>query len=330
LIIHPGQKAAIIGPSGGGKSTIMKLLPLFIEPNSGRVLIDNIDIQTVSLKELRQHISWVSQTPQLFDGTIIDNLTDGDAYREVSNEEIMNAIDTANVSEFAAKLPMGLASLAGENGGSLSGGQRQRVSIARALVKDAPIVCLDEPTAALDAKSENLIRDSLMEMIKGKTVLMVTHRKALLALMDIVYVLDNGTLTDVNELGGLDSYLAKLEGIEEEKVEKEIQEDSVNEQQDTDALLKEYLEMYGAEDNLESIDDVNRLVDSMAAGGSSNSNISSNDEQSAPQQEPVQPWMPENTQPTEREPIQMPDDSSLEIQPNAENEKDEDITINLH
>jgi len=323
LTINPGQKAAIIGPSGGGKSTIMKLLPLFIEPDGGRVMIDNIDIQSVSLKELRQHIAWVSQTPQLFDGTIIDNLTDGDAYREVTNEQIMNAIETANVSEFAAKLPMGLASPAGENGGSLSGGQRQRVSIARALIKNAPIVCLDEPTAALDAKSENLIRDSLLEMIKGKTVLMVTHRKALLVLMDIVYVLDNGTLTDVNQLGGLDSYLAKLEGIEEQKVIEEVKADETKvKQQDLGAMLKQYNELYG---------DVNNDTGSVAMNQIPAVEATPIIAAVIPQdmlvqnQEVVIPWSPTD----DKEPIQMPDDSSLEIH-DPESAKDSDITINLH
>jgi ABC-type bacteriocin/lantibiotic exporter with double-glycine peptidase domain len=332
LVIQPGQKAAIIGPSGGGKSTIMKLLPLFVEPAGGRVLIDNVDIQSVSLKELRQHIAWVSQTPQLFDGTIIDNLTDGDAYREVSNEEIMHAIDTANVSEFAAKLPLGLASPAGENGGSLSGGQRQRVSIARALVKDAPIVCLDEPTAALDAKSENLIRDSLLEMIKGKTVLMVTHRKALLALMDIVYVLDSGTLTDVNELGGLDAYLAKLEGIEEQKAVEEVQQEQATQEQDTSQLLQQYTELYGdpSQYNLQNIQE--NIIDQNVAISEPTQEMIIEQPQQQPQsnqppnQQIVTPWQPTET----KEPIQMPDDSSLEIQPNGSTDSDEDITINLH
>jgi ATP-binding cassette, subfamily B, bacterial len=328
LVISPGQKAAIIGPSGGGKSTIMKLLPLFVEPAGGRVLIDNVDIQSVSLKELRQHISWVSQTPQLFDGTIIDNLTDGDAYREVTNEEIMDAIETANVSEFAAKLPLGLASPAGENGGSLSGGQRQRVSIARALIKDAPVVCLDEPTAALDAKSENLIRDSLLQMIKGKTVLMVTHRKSLLALMDIVYVLDNGTLTDVNELGGLDAYLAKLEGIEEQKVVEEVQQDQASQEQDTTQLLQQYTEIYG-DPNQYNIEAMNDNATDESATQQTQEMIIQHPQQTEPNQSPIQqisqPWQP----PEEKEPIQMPDDSSLEIQPNGES-PEKDVTINLH
>ncbi len=246
LVIEPGQKIAIIGPSGSGKSTILKLLPLFIEPDSGRISIDSSDIQSVSLKDLRRHISWVSQTPQLFEGNIIDNLTDGDSEREVSNEEVMNAIETANVTEFATKLPLGLASPTGENGSALSGGQRQRISIARALIKNSPIVCLDEPTAALDAKSENLIRDSLLQMIEGKTVMMVTHRKSLLTLMDVVYVLDDGKLTDVNELGGLNTYLAQLEGLEEEKAVQEIQQDSAHIGQ-SDNLMQQYSSVVGGQ-----------------------------------------------------------------------------------
>lgn len=225
LRINQGERVGIIGPSGGGKSTILKLLPLFIEPQAGRILIDGIDIQTVSLRELRQKIAWVSQSPQLFGGSILDNLYDGDAYRTINEEELKHAVMVSNVAEFAVRLPLGLETPAGENGSSLSGGQRQRVSIARALIKNSPIICLDEPTAALDAKSENYIRDSLMEMIQGKTVLMVTHRKALLALMDTVYVLENGTLKNVNDLGGLDHYLSLLEGIDQKQVEAEIAED---------------------------------------------------------------------------------------------------------
>ena len=131
----------------------------------------------------------------------------------------------SNVAEFAVRLPLGVQSPAGENGSSLSGGQRQRVSIARALIKNAPVLCLDEPTAALDTKSENYIRDSLMQMINGKTVLMVTHRKSLLTLMDTIYVLENGQLTNVNELGGLDYYLGVLEGIDQQAAVAEIEEE---------------------------------------------------------------------------------------------------------
>ena len=220
--IPSGQKVGIIGPSGGGKSTILKLIPLFLEPQNGTVTIDGIDTQTVSLREIRKKIGWVSQTPQLFNEDIFENLLEGDRDRYVSDTEIADAVDVSNITEFVAKMPLAFRTPVGEDGGSLSGGQRQRISIGRALIKDAPILCLDEPTAALDVKSENYIRDSLSQMIGGKTVVMVTHRKPLLDLMDVIYVLDNGNLTDVNNLGGIDSYLAKLEGIEMESANEQI------------------------------------------------------------------------------------------------------------
>jgi len=214
LIIKAGEKIGIIGPSGGGKSTLLKLLPLFIEPTRGRILIDNYDVQTVSLKELRQRIAWISQSPQLFNGTIAENLLDGDIYRPITPQEVVKASDAANVKEFTDRMPLGLNSPAGEGGNSLSGGQKQRVAIARGLLKNAPIVCMDEPTAALDSKSEAYIRDSIEKLIKGKTVLMVTHRKALLTLMDKIYVMEGGVLKDIKEHGGLDAYLMRIRDIE--------------------------------------------------------------------------------------------------------------------
>ncbi len=225
LHIEQGEKVGIIGPSGSGKSTILKLIPLFIEPEGGRITVDGIDTQSVSLRELRKKIAWVSQTPQLFTGSLLDNLFDGDAYRQIEKDEITDAVLVSNVAEFAVRLPMGINSPAGENGSSLSGGQRQRVAIARSLIKKAPILCLDEPTAALDAKSENYIRDSLLKIVQGKTVVMVTHRRSLLALMDTIYVLDSGALKNVNELGGLDYYLGLLEGIDQQQITKEIEDE---------------------------------------------------------------------------------------------------------
>ena len=213
LRVEPGQKVGIIGPSGSGKSTMLKLLPLFIEPNYGRILIDGIDIQSISLKDLRQSLIWISQTPQLFTGSILENLQNGDVDRPVSDREIDEAIVASNVKEFTDRLPLGLNSPAGESGNSLSGGQKQRIAIARGLIKHAPIVCMDEPTAALDSKSEATIRDSIGRLIQGKTVMMVTHREALLSLMDVIYVVEGGQLHSVDEFGGLQAYLAKINDV---------------------------------------------------------------------------------------------------------------------
>ncbi len=213
--IESGQKVGIIGPSGGGKSTFLKLLPLFIEPTRGRIMLDGIDIQSVSLKELRKKIAWISQTPQLFGDSIKNNILYGDIYRQITPEEFIWAMEGANVSEFIPRLPMGIDSPAGEGGSSLSGGQKQRISIARALIKNAPIICMDEPTSALDSKSEQYITDSIGTLIKGKTVVLVTHRKSLLVLMDKIYVLEGGVLRDVDFYGGYEQYMHYLQAHEQ-------------------------------------------------------------------------------------------------------------------
>ena len=211
LTIEPGQKIGIIGPSGTGKSTLLRLLDLYIEPSAGRILIDGHDIQTVSQQELRRNIAWISQSPQLFATSILENMQDGDISRVMTPEEIYWASRAANINEFVDKLPMGMNSIAGEGGSSLSGGQRQRISIARALLKKAPIICMDEPTSALDDKSERLIHDSIGSLIHGKTVLLVTHRLPLLSLMDRIFVLQDGHLIDVSEYGGIEQYAYQLQ-----------------------------------------------------------------------------------------------------------------------
>jgi ABC-type multidrug transport system fused ATPase/permease subunit len=211
LTIQPGEKVGIVGPSGAGKSTLLKLLDLYIEPTAGRVLIDGHDIQTVALQDVRRRIAWISQQPQLFATTIAENMQDGDINRVMTPQEMAWASQAANVDEFVRKLPMGMESIAGEGGSSLSGGQRQRISIARALLKNAPIICMDEPTSALDDKSEQLILQSIGSLIQNKTVLLVTHRLPLLSLMDRVYVLNNGKLVDVQEYGGIERYAYQLQ-----------------------------------------------------------------------------------------------------------------------
>jgi ABC-type bacteriocin/lantibiotic exporter with double-glycine peptidase domain len=239
LVIEPGQKVAIIGPSGAGKTTLLKMMPLFIEPTQGRILVDGVDIQTVSLSELRQKVAWIAQSPQLFSGTILDNLIDADISRQLTSSEIDVITGAANVKEFTDRLPSGLQTPAGESGNSLSGGQKQRIAIARGLLKNAPIICMDEPTAALDNKSENYIRDAIGPVIAGKTVLLVSHRRALLSLMDKIYVMDEGQLKPVEQFGGLDKYMAMISGetsaekiaAEEEKAKQANAEAQIQEQQ---------------------------------------------------------------------------------------------------
>jgi ATP-binding cassette, subfamily B, bacterial len=211
LSVKPGEKVGIIGPSGSGKSTLLRLLALYDEPTAGRVLLDGHDVQTVSLGDVRRNIAWVSQSPQLFAASIIDNIVDGDIYRQITPQEIAWASQAANIDEFVKKLPMGMESVAGEGGTALSGGQRQRIAIARALIKNAPIICLDEPTSALDDRSEHMIQESLGALIHDKTVLLVTHRLPLLSLMDTVYVLDQGNLIDVARFGGVEKYVYQMQ-----------------------------------------------------------------------------------------------------------------------
>jgi ABC-type bacteriocin/lantibiotic exporter with double-glycine peptidase domain len=211
LTVQAGEKIGIVGPSGSGKSTLIKLLDLYLEPTYGRILIDGHDVQSVSMADLRKNIAWISQTPQLFGTSISDNLRDGDIGRQITDEEIKWAAQAANVMEFVDKLPMGMDSIAGEGGSSLSGGQKQRIAIARALLKNAPIICMDEPTSALDTRSEQLIQNSISSLIENKTVLLVSHRLPLLYLMDKIYVLDDGALTDVMQYGGIDNYMYQLQ-----------------------------------------------------------------------------------------------------------------------
>ncbi len=210
LTLQPGEKVGIIGPSGSGKSTLLRLLDLYVEPTTGRILIDGQDIQSISLNDLRHSIAWISQSPELFGSSIIENMKDGDIHRAITPEELAWASQAANLTEFVNSLPMGLDSIVGEEGSNLSGGQRQRISIARALLKNAPIICMVEPTSALDDKSEKLIINSIGLLIEKKTVLLVTHRLHLLSLMDKVYVLRDGRLDDVANYGGVENYTKSL------------------------------------------------------------------------------------------------------------------------
>jgi len=194
LTIGAGTTVALVGPSGAGKSTLVKLLPRFYDVTGGRITIDGTDIRHVALKSLREQIAIVSQEPILFSGTIRDNLRYGKP--DATEEAIRAAAHAAFADAFIEQLPHGYETEIGERGLRLSGGQKQRLAIARAFLKDAPILILDEPTSALDAESEELVKDALNRLLEGRTALIIAHRLSTIEHADIVVVLDNGHIVE--------------------------------------------------------------------------------------------------------------------------------------
>jgi subfamily B ATP-binding cassette protein MsbA len=192
--IKPGQVVGIVGPTGGGKSTVVSLIPRFYDPTAGRVLIDGTDISTHTLAALRSQIGFVLQETVLLRGTIRENIAYGRP--GASEEEIIAAAKLANADEFIARMPRGYDSIVGERGDTLSGGQRQRIGIARAVIRNSPIMVLDEPTAALDTESERLVIEGLERLMKGRTVIMIAHRLSTLRDADKIIVLKDGVVAE--------------------------------------------------------------------------------------------------------------------------------------
>ena len=192
-----GKTTAIVGPSGAGKSTLISLVPRFYDPASGQVLIDDVDIATVTKKALREQIAYVSQQPWLFEGTIRDNLRF--ARPDATDAEIEDAARLANAHEFILAQPLGYDTPLGENGVNLSGGQRQRISIARALVRDAPILLLDEATSALDNESEAAVQKALEGAMRNRTVLVIAHRLSTIARADRIVVMQGGRVVEIGQ-----------------------------------------------------------------------------------------------------------------------------------
>jgi ATP-binding cassette subfamily B protein len=192
LMIRHGEKVALVGPSGAGKSTITKLLLRLYDVNSGVIEIDGQNIAAVTQESLRNAIAFVPQEPLLFHRTLMENIRYG--RRNASDEEVFEAARKAHCHEFIAALPDGYETFVGERGVKLSGGERQRIAIARAILKNAPILVLDEATSSLDSESESLIQDSLKVLMEGKTVLVIAHRLSTIMHMDRIVVLENGTV----------------------------------------------------------------------------------------------------------------------------------------
>jgi ABC-type multidrug transport system fused ATPase/permease subunit len=192
--IEPGQLVGIVGPTGGGKSTIVSLIPRFYDTTFGKVEIDGVDVRDYKIQWLRSQIGYVLQETVLFRGTVRENIAYG---REgATKAEILEAAKLANADEFIARMPQGYDTMIGERGDTLSGGQRQRIGIARALVRNNPILILDEPTAALDTESERLVIEALERLMKGRTVVTIAHRLTTIRDADKIIVLDKGVVAE--------------------------------------------------------------------------------------------------------------------------------------
>jgi len=196
LTVNASKSLAIVGHSGGGKSTLAALLPRFYDIDSGEILLDGRSIREYTLKSLRDNISLVGQDVVLFNDTIRNNLTYGEL-RSHSDEELMRAAEAAHVLDFANEMPDGLETLVGDRGVLLSGGQRQRIAIGRALLKDAPVLILDEATSSLDTQSERRIQEALGELMKNRTTLVIAHRLSTVEKADRIIVLDHGNIVEV-------------------------------------------------------------------------------------------------------------------------------------
>ncbi len=192
LTIHAGETIAVVGPNGSGKSTLVNLLPRFYDPNRGDVMLDGINLKDVRLRDVREQMTLVSQETLLFDDTIQENIRYGRP--DASDAEVREAARRAHVLSFTDSMPQGLLTTAGEQGKQLSGGQRQRIALARAILRDSPILILDEPTSAIDAQSEQLIHASLRDFARGRTTVLITHclTPALLEFLTRIVVLDRG------------------------------------------------------------------------------------------------------------------------------------------
>jgi subfamily B ATP-binding cassette protein MsbA len=195
LEAHPGETVALVGGSGGGKTTLVNLLPRFYAPTEGRILLAGQDLQALTLDSLRANIALVSQDIVLFNDSIFANIAYG-GMAGAAERDVIAAAEAAHAMSFIRELPEGLATLVGENGVKLSGGQRQRLAIARALLKNAPVLILDEATSALDTESERQVQAALDTLMRGRTTIVIAHRLSTVESADRIVVLERGRIVE--------------------------------------------------------------------------------------------------------------------------------------
>jgi subfamily B ATP-binding cassette protein MsbA len=222
LRIEPGQVAALVGPTGAGKSSIISLIPRFYDPTAGAVKLDGLNVKRFQLKSLREQVSFVLQETVLFHAPVWQNIAYGKP--GASREEILKAAELANASEFIDKMPEGYDTIVGERGVTLSGGQRQRIAIARAVIRNTPILILDEPTSGLDAESEKLVFEALDRLMEGRTSIVIAHRLSTIRRADSIFVICDGCVAESgrhDELRAANGIYARLYetqfGLEEVK-----------------------------------------------------------------------------------------------------------------
>jgi len=218
LSIQAGEVVAFVGPSGGGKSTLVNLLPRFFRPTSGAIELDGVNLEDLSLFDLRRQIAFVSQDVILFNDSIAANVAYGtDVVNGIDRGRVMEALEAANLTNLLSELPQGIDTLIGDNGNRLSGGQRQRLAIARAIYKDAPILILDEATSALDSESERQVQEALDRLMAGRTTLVIAHRLSTIehasriVVLEHGQVVENGSHAELIAKGGLYSNLHRLQ-----------------------------------------------------------------------------------------------------------------------
>ena len=215
FVAKQGEVTALVGPSGSGKSTVSRLAARFWDADTGKITLGGVDVQTVEPETLFKNFAVVFQDVLLFDDTVMENIRLGRS--GATDEEVKAAARAAQCEDFIERLPQGYQTFIGENGSSLSGGERQRISIARALLKNAPVVLLDEATASMDAESETLVQDALSVLLQNKTVMVIAHRMRTIANADKVVVLDGGHISEMGtpaellQKGGLYAHLVALQ-----------------------------------------------------------------------------------------------------------------------